>query len=341
MRAAQYEGNGHIGVVEREAAEPGVGEVRIAVAYTGICGTDLHVLHGNMDSRVSLPQSIGHEMSGVIDALGEGTEGLAAGQPVTVMPLDWCGECPACLAGNQHVCQRLAFVGIDTPGSLQEQWIVPASTVVPLPESLSLRHAALIEPLAVACHDVARSRLVAGETAVVIGGGPIGQLISLVAQQQGARVLLIEPNAERRAFAADHGATVIDPSTEDAAALVAQATGGAGADVVFEVAGVAATALGSVDYARVRGRIVIVAIHAQPVPMNLHRVFWRELEIIGTRVYERPDFERAIELLAAGSIPAEDIITDTVPLDRTLDAFHELERGGAMKLLVDVRKAAQ
>jgi len=341
MRAAQYEGNGHIGVVEREAAEPGVGEVRIAVAYTGICGTDLHVLHGNMDSRVSLPQSIGHEMSGVIDALGEGTEGLAAGQPVTVMPLDWCGECPACLAGNQHVCQRLAFVGIDTPGSLQEQWIVPASTVVPLPESLSLRHAALIEPLAVACHDVARSRLVAGETAVVIGGGPIGQLISLVAQQQGARVLLIEPNAERRAFAADHGATVIDPSTEDAAALVEQATGGAGADVVFEVAGVAATALGSVDYARVRGRIVIVAIHAQPVPMNLHRVFWRELEIIGTRVYERPDFERAIELLAAGSIPAEDIITDTVPLDRTLDAFHELERGGAMKLLVDVRKAAQ
>jgi threonine dehydrogenase-like Zn-dependent dehydrogenase len=152
-------------------------------------------------------------------------------------------------------------------------------------------------------------------------------------------VLLVEPNAERRAFAAVHGARVIDPTSEDAAAIVEQATGGAGADVVFEVAGVAATALGSVDYARVRGRIVIVAIHAQPVPMNLHRVFWRELEIIGTRVYERADFERAIQLLADGQIPAEDIITDTVPLDQTLDAFHQLEKGGAMKLLVDVRKA--
>lgn len=339
MRAAQYEGNGRIGVVEKETSEPGAGEVRIAVAFTGICGTDLHVLHGNMDSRVTVPQSIGHEMSGVVDAVGPGAEGLEVGQPVTVMPLDWCGECPACRAGNQHVCQRLTFVGIDTPGSLQEQWIVPASTVVPLPDSLSLRHAALIEPLAVACHDVARSRLAAGETAVVIGGGPIGQLISLVAQAQGATVLLVEPNAERRAFAAAHGATAIDPTSQDAAAIIEQATGGAGADVVFEVAGVAATALGSVDYARVRGRVVIVAIHAQPVPMNLHRVFWRELEIIGTRVYERPDFERAIQLLADGAIPAEDIITDTIPLDQTLDAFHQLEKGGAMKLLVDVRKA--
>lgn len=339
MRVAQYEGNGHIEVVEAEPAVPSTGEVRIAVAYTGICGTDLHVLHGNMDSRVSLPQSIGHEMSGVIDAVGAGTDGLEIGQPVTVMPLDWCGDCPACLAGNQHVCQRLTFVGIDTPGSLQEQWIVPASIIVPLPASLSLRHAALIEPLAVACHDVARSRLAAGEVAVVIGGGPIGQLISLVAQEQRARVLLIEPNAERRAFAAAHGATVIDPVAEDAAVLVEQATGGAGADVVFEVAGVAATALGSVDYARVRGRVVIVAIHAQPVPMNLHRVFWRELEIIGTRVYERQDFERAIQLLTRGAIPAEDIITDTIPLGRTLDAFHRLEQAGAMKLLVDVRKA--
>ncbi|WP_167132748.1 zinc-dependent alcohol dehydrogenase [Paramicrobacterium chengjingii] len=338
MRTAQYHGDGRITAVDHPAVAPGLDEVRIAVAYTGICGTDLHVLHGSMNSRVSIPQPIGHEMSGTIESVGTDVTALSVGQRVTVMPLLWCGECPACRAGNAHVCQNLDFVGIDTPGSLQELWTVPASIVVPVPEQVSLRDAALIEPLAVACHDVARSRLTAGETAVVIGGGPIGQLIALVARSIGATVILIEPSDERRAFAAEHGAQVIDPMAEDAAAIVEQATGGAGADVVFEVAGAEVTALTSVDYARVRGRVVIVAIHAQPPPMNLHRVFWRELEIIGTRVYERADFDHAIELLAGGLVPVSDIVTDVLPLDRTLDAFHLLERGGAMKLLIDLRK---
>ncbi|MCW4457034.1 zinc-binding dehydrogenase [Microbacterium sp. MPKO10] len=340
MRTALYQGDGQITVADRPAAAPGPDDVRIAVAYTGICGTDLHVLHGTMDSRVTVPQAIGHEMSGTVESVGAHVSHLAAGQRVTVMPLLWCGECAACTSGNTHICQNLDFVGIETPGALQELWTVPASIVIPIPDEVPLRDAALIEPLAVACHDVARSRLAAGETAVVIGGGPIGQLISLVAQSTGARVIVIEPAGERRSFAAAHGAQVIDPATEDAAALVEQATGGAGADVVFEVAGAGVTALTSVDYARVRGRVVIVAIHAQPTPMNLHRVFWRELEIIGTRVYERNDFDRAIGLLAAGSIAAADIITDVLPLDHTLDAFHRLEGGDAMKLLIDVRKDA-
>ncbi|WP_144796601.1 zinc-binding dehydrogenase [Microbacterium paludicola] len=337
MRAAQYTGHGSIETVEITEAAPAAGEVRIRVAYTGICGTDLHILHGNMDHRVTVPQSIGHEMSGTIDAIGEGVDGLTPGQAVTVMPLVWCGACPACRAGNSHICQNLDFVGIETPGALQELWNVPASVVIPLPEGVSLAHAALVEPLAVAAHDVRRARLVAGETALVIGGGPIGQLIAVVAARTGAKVIVAEPNADRRALAAANGAHVVDPISENLGDIVQELTAGAGADVVFEVAGIAATALDATAHAKVRGRLVMVAIHPKPVLIDLQRVFWRELEILGARVYEREDFERAISLIAAGEIPADTLITDIVPLDATLQAFEALGNAQAMKVLVDVQ----
>ncbi|GAB3288248.1 zinc-dependent alcohol dehydrogenase [Pseudoclavibacter terrae] len=338
MRAAQYSGEHRIVVNEVEAPAPASGEVQIRVAYTGICGTDLHVLHGSMDARVDVPQAIGHEMSGTVESVGDGVTAFAAGDKVTVMPLDWCGTCPACKAGNSHICQNLNFVGIDSPGSLQELWNVREDLVVPLPASLSLEHAALVEPLAVACHDVARSRLTEGETAVVIGGGPIGQLIALVAAATGATVYVIEPNPERRALAERLGARTIDPTTSDAVAIIEEATGSAGADVVFEVAGVAVTALTAVDYAKVRGRVVLVAIHPNPVPINLHRVFWRELELLGARVYVRADFERAIELLASGAVPADDLITSVVGLSETQSAFDQLSGAAAMKILVNVQE---
>ncbi|NYF12693.1 2-desacetyl-2-hydroxyethyl bacteriochlorophyllide A dehydrogenase [Pseudoclavibacter sp. JAI123] len=338
MRAAQYSGEHRIVVNEVEAPAPASGEVQIRVAYTGICGTDLHVLHGSMDARVDVPQAIGHEMSGTVESVGADVTAFAAGDKVTVMPLDWCGACPACKAGNSHVCQNLNFVGIDSPGSLQELWNVREDLVVPLPASLSLEHAALVEPLAVACHDVSRSRLTEGETAVIIGGGPIGQLIALVAAATGAVVYVIEPNPERRALAQRLGARTIDPTTSDAVAIIEEATGSAGADVVFEVAGVAVTALTAVDYAKVRGRVVLVAIHPNPVPINLHRVFWRELELIGARVYVRADFERAIELLASGAVPADELITSVVGLSETQSAFDQLSGAAAMKILVNVQE---
>lgn len=336
-RAAAYAGDRTIDVIDREVLPPGQGSVQIEVAYCGICGTDLHILHGNMDHRVNPPQPIGHEMSGRVAALGEGVEGLRVGQSVTVMPLDWCNDCPACADGNQHICHKLDFVGIETTGAMQQYWTVPASLIVPIPDGVDLAHAALVEPLAVAAHDVRRSRLQAGETALVIGGGPIGQLIALVATATGAQVILAEPNAERRAFAERNGAVVVDPLADDLGAVVTERTGGAGADVVFEVAGVAATALEATAHAKVRGRVVMVAIHAKPVPVDLHRVFWRELEILGARVYERGDFERAVALIADGQIPCAELISAVVPLADTREAFATLEGAGAMKVLIDVQ----
>jgi 2-desacetyl-2-hydroxyethyl bacteriochlorophyllide A dehydrogenase len=338
MLTAKYVGDRTLMVEEAEPEAPRPGEVRIAVAYVGICGTDLHVFHGDMDGRVTIPATIGHEMSGTIVELGPDVDGWQVGDAVTVMPLDWDGTCPACLAGNQHICQNLDFIGIDSPGALQESWNVPASTLVRLPSGVALRDAALVEPVAVAVHDVRRSELAPGDKAVVIGAGPIGVLIATVATAFGAEVVIAEIDANRRAAAEEMGLRTLDPSAVDQVAWVEEWTGGAGADVVFEVSGAAAAVLGATSLVKVRGTLVVVAIHSQPRPIDLHRLFWRELRILGARVYERRDFERAIELVAQGAIPADRLITQVVPLTEVATAFETLEAGRAMKILVEVAR---
>lgn len=338
MRAAQYIGDGTIAVTSSvQETPPRADEVQIEVAFTGICGTDLHILAGDMDHRVTLPATLGHEMSGTVTQVGTEVTDLIPGTIVTVMPLDWCGNCSTCKAGFEHICPNLDFIGIDTAGAMQTLWNVPASCVVPVPDSVSLQDAALIEPLAVAVHDVNRSRLSEGETALVIGGGPIGQLIALVAKQLGAKVVLAEPDADRRRFADSNGVFAVDPFSANLAEVIDDQTDGVGADVVFEVAGRPDTALTAVQYARPRGRVVIVAIHPKPVPMDLHRMFWRELEIFGARVYERNDFDKAVSLMVSGELPLHRLITDVVSLQDAQKAFDQLSSSQAMKVLVDVK----
>lgn len=337
MLSARYVGDRAIETADIAASPPAVGEVQVRVAYTGLCGTDLHIVHGAMDGRVTRPLVFGHEASGEIAAVGEGVEGWAVGDPVTVMPLDWDGTCPACRAGHTHICQNLDFIGIDSPGALQELWNVPARALVRLPAGLRLDHAALVEPVAVAVHDVRRAELRPGDKTVVIGGGPIGVLIASVAQDLGAEVVVIELDPARRAQIGDLGIPTLDPRETDQVAWVEDWTDGAGADVVFEVSGAAVAVLGSTALAKVRGTVVVVAIHPTPREIDLQRMFWRELRLLGARVYETQDFATAVELVARGVIPADLLITRIVPLRQTAEAFEDLEAGRAMKILVDVR----
>lgn len=335
MKAAQYVGNETFEIAETDAAPPGPGQVRIAPAYTGVCGTDLHIYHGHMDARVTFPAVIGHEMSGVVESLGEGVTDWTVGDKVTVMPLDSCHDCPACRNGHTHVCQNLNFIGVDSSGSLQQLWTVPQEALLRLPDAVRLDHAALVEPTAVAVHDVRRAGLVEGEKAVVIGGGPIGVLIATVARHFGADVVVLELDEKRRRAVEGLGFTTVSPRETDTEAWVAEWTGGAGADVAFEVSGAAAAMLGATSLVRVRGRIVVVAIYPQPTPVNLHAMFWRELTLIGARVYERQDFETAIDLVADGVIPADLLITRIEPLENLPAAFEALAAGEAMKILID------
>ncbi|MES4909261.1 MULTISPECIES: alcohol dehydrogenase catalytic domain-containing protein [unclassified Streptomyces] len=319
-----------------DTRSPGPGEVELAPAYVGICGTDLHIFHGDMDSRVATPAVLGHEMSGRVVRVGPDVKGWQPGDAVTVMPLRWDGTCPACRTGHQHVCQKLDFIGIDSPGAMQQRWTVPASTLVRLPESVSLDRAALVEPTAVAVHDVGRAGIRGGEKVVVVGGGPVGVLIALVARAEGADVRVVELSAHRRRLAADLGLLAWDPAADDVPELVRQWTGDAGADVAFEVSGSAGGVDTAVDVLGVRGRLCLVAIHPRPREVNLHRFFWRELTLVGARLYDRSDFERAVALVADGTIPAARLISKVVPLTEAPAAFEALEAGGdVMKILVD------
>lgn len=337
ITAAYYRGGKKFTVETVEAAAPGPGEVAVRVAYCGICGTDMHVFHGNMDKRVGFERVIGHEMSGTVESLGEGVDGFSKGQKVVVRPLDHCGDCPACRNGHQHICHNLKFLGLDTDGAMQEVWTVPAHTLHALPDDLAMDHAALIEPVAVACHDVRMSRLEPGEDVVVIGGGPIGILVAMVARDAGGKVLVSEVNPNRIEIAKDLGFDVANPSEENLPDVVNGRTGQKGADVVFEVSGVQAGVDAMTAIAATRARIVMVAIHATKPEIDLFQFFWRELELAGVRVYEPEDYEKAISIIASGGVDADKIITDVNPLADVQKAFEELESSpSAMKSLIKV-----
>lgn len=338
MKASVYHRQKTFETTEVHAAPPGPDEVQIKIAYCGICGTDYHIYLGHMDKRVADPQIIGHEMSGTITAVGSHVTGWQPGDQVVVRPLDPCGECPACKAGHSHICQNLKFLGIDTPGALQSYWTVPAHTLHRLPASISLKHAAMIEPVAVACHDVRMGRVKAGEQAVVIGGGPIGMLIALIARHAGAQVLIAEVAPFRLELARQLGFDVANPLVEDVAALVNQRTGGAGADIVFEVSGSNPGAAMMTEIARTRARVVMVAIYAEPAPVNLHRFFWRELQMIGARVYEPEDFEQAIQLVDQRVLPLDQLISTVEPLENLQSVFERIEAGANfMKAMITLQ----
>jgi (R,R)-butanediol dehydrogenase/meso-butanediol dehydrogenase/diacetyl reductase len=200
---------------------------------------------------------------------------------------------------------------------------------------VDLQLAALTEPLAVACHDVRLSGLKSDELAVVLGGGPIGMLVALVAKSTGARVILSEVNPFRLEFARSLGLDAVNPTENDLVQLCQDRSGGAGADVVFEVSGAKAVALGMTDLLAIRGRIVIVAIYPQPVEINLFHFFWKELQMRGARVYEPEDYEKALSLLASGDLPLEKMITRVVPLEEVQSAFEDLDASpNAMKVLL-------
>lgn len=336
MKAAYYSGDRSFTIREDQAKEPGMGEARIRIAYCGICGTDLHVFHGAMDARVTTNRVIGHECSAVIDAVGEGVQGLDVGDSVVVRPLSHCGECAACRKGYIHVCQNLKFLGLDTEGAMQEMWTLPAHTLHKVPTELRLDYAALIEPTAVACHDVARARIKPGEDVLVIGGGPIGLLVAMVAKQAGGNVVISEVSDYRLEVAERLGFKTLNALELNVADEVWRMTGDKGAEVVFEVSATQPGVDTMTEAAAVRGRIVMVGIIGGRKPeVDLFKFFWRELELMGARVYEAADYEKAIELISSGAVDCETLITDIQELEDITKAFQALEGNAtAMKSLI-------
>lgn len=340
MKAAVYEGNGTLSLRESGVRTPQVGEAQINVAYCGICGSDLHILQGSEDHRMTLPSVIGHECSAVVGQVGEGVTGVKPGDQVVVWPVKSCGECPACKEGYGHVCQHLQVRGIETEGAFQSSWTLDADALVPIPEGVSLRHAALAEPLAICCHVIKRGGVQKGDYAVVIGGGPIGLMTALVAKAEGARVLVSEVNEKRLEKARAMGLETVNPINQDVVALVQEATTGKGADVVFETSGSQPGVDVMVKLPKVHGTVVLVAIYGKPMVVDLKQLYYFEKNVVTARMQERSDMERALRLLADGAIDADQIITSVLPLEKIGQGFDRcMDRAGSeVKVIIDCTK---
>ena len=219
---------------------------------------------------------------------------------------------------------------------MQEMWTLPAHTLHKVPPEMRLDYAALIEPTAVACHDVARAGIRAGEDVLVIGGGPIGLLVAMVARQAGGNVMISEVSEYRLRIAEKLGFKTLNAREVNVAEEVWRITGSKGAEVVFEVSATQPGVDTMTEAAAVRGRIVMVGIIGGRKPeVDLFKFFWRELELMGARVYEAVDYEKAIELVVSGAIDCEALITDIRELEDITKAFQSLEGNAtAMKSLI-------
>ncbi|GAB4404191.1 MAG: (R,R)-butanediol dehydrogenase [Anaerolineales bacterium] len=335
MRAALLYGPRDIRVEEVPKPEPGPGEVVIRVRATGICGSDLHTYTG--DRTVEYPQILGHEFAGDVVAVGEGVSGIAPGDRVTAEPNFSCGECLYCREGLVNLCVNRLGMAINWPGTLAEYAKVPARFVWRIPDTMSYRQGALVEPLMVGVHAVRRGRVRVGDTVAVMGCGAIGLLTVAAAKVAGARVFAVDIVPEKLEMARRLGAEAAfngrDPDI--VSQIRALTPAGQGPMVVFETAGVAATVQQALDLVRSGGRVVLVGLSTRPaqvVPMSVAR---REVEILGSFIYYAGEFEVGIRLIADGVVDAEAIVGLAVGLDETEAAFKAVESGAVAKAIVE------
>lgn len=335
MRAACYEGAGRLRVVTVAEPKPAPDEALLRMRRVGICGTDLHIYQGHLDHRVPRGGILGHETFGEVVSAPAGS-GFAPGDRVVVEPLSVCGACRACRMGASYLCYALRVRGVDLPGGLQEYWAVPAARLLRVPAGVPDDVAGVIEPLAVAVHDVRRAGVKADDVVLVFGGGPIGALIALVCRHRGARVAVAEINPFRVELLQGFGLEVLGPGV-DPVRWARERTDGVGVDVAFEVTGNPAAVRAMTEVVRVWGTISMVAIHAEPVPVNLYQIFARELTLHGARLYERADWEEAIGLAAGGRLPLGALVSRKIGLERIAEGFEAALKGGpVMKVLVEL-----
>lgn len=322
-----------------EVAEPtcGDGEAVLEVKYAGICGSDLTIYSGK-HTRATPPTILGHEFSGVVvERRGAGYPGVRVGDRVAVNPVYACGQCALCLGGNGHICEKKGLYGVDTDGGFARYVKVALQAAVRIPDSASFEEGVLVEPLAVAVRAVRIGRLAFGESAVVIGGGPIGLLTAMTVRTAGARtLLLVEPQPFRRQLAESLGFQVLGPE-EATRERVLDCTGGRGIDVVFDAAGVAPAARTGMALVKRTGRIVVVALYKEPVPVDLTALGYGEIAILGSCVYTPDDFARAAGLVADKRLDVSPVVTHRLALEEGVETMARLAKGmDAQKILLAV-----
>lgn len=333
MKAARWHGVKDIRVEDIPEPSPAAGEVKIKVAWTGICGSDLHeylagpifvpVDEEHPLSHDKAPITMGHEYCGEITELGAGVTGLAIGDRVAIEPIFACGTCPACHEGKYNLCDSLGFVGLSGGhGGFAAFSVVPAGMVHKMPDALSMEQGALVEPAAVALHAVRMSKIKAGDTAAVFGAGPIGLLVVEALRVAGAaQIHVVEPSPERREKALELGATsAIDPMSTDPVETIRAATGGV--NVAFEVTGVPRVLPQCIDSTRHEGQTLIVSIWEGDAAFQPNTAVLKERQLLGTIAY-RNIYPAVMELMTQGYFSADKLVTKRISIDEIVDQGFE------------------
>ena len=349
MKAARFHGRKDVRIENVDEPVTRSGTVKIAVAWCGICGTDLHEYlegpifisapgHPHPLSHESAPVTMGHEFSGTIEEVGDGVKNLKVGDNVVVEPYFVCNECPPCKAGNYHLCEKMGFIGLaGGGGGLSEKVVVDQRWVHPIGD-IPLDEAALIEPLSVAHHAVVRSGAKLGDVALIGGAGPIGLLTAAILKGIGVTTVISELSTARKEKALSSGAAdyVIDPTTENVRARVLELTADVGADVAFECAGVNIVLDTLLDALRPAGVLVNVSIWGHPATVDMQKIVLKEIDLRGTIAYVR-DHEETVSLVSSGKINLKPFITGRIALDDLItEGFDTLinHNDTAVKILV-------
>lgn len=330
MKALVYHGNKDLRLEEVPEPRPEPGQVKIRVDYCGICATDIEeYLYGPVFISAGEPNPLtgkmaplitGHEVTGTVVELGEGAAGVAVGDRVVINGVLTCGDCFWCRRGDRSQCPSMAAIGFATDGGLAEYLVWPASQVVVLPEGVSSREAALVEPSSVAIHAVRRSGAAPGETAAVLGVGTVGMLALQALKARGVRAVAVDLRPMSLELAAQLGAdATLNPAQTDVAAALREMTDSVGPDVVIDAAGGADTPARAVEWVRRGGRVVLVAIYTQRPAFDFNSVVATEVQLLGSLAYHQEDVEEAVALLAQGHLRTGPLISQVIGLDQVID----------------------
>jgi len=322
MRAAVVQGLGRPLRIERlPDPQPGADEVVVRVSRCGICGSDLHMTE-DPAYGVEPGYVLGHEFAGEVVACGAGATGLRSGDLVSVTPMQSCGHCPTCLAGEPAWCAEMSLQG----GGYGEYAVAAARQCVPLPASLSLADGAIVEPLAVALHGVRMSGLQAGDRVLVLGAGPIGLAVAFWARRLGAGTVVvqdIQPHQEERALRMGATGFVCDRAEPVAAGL--KALGGP-ADIVYECVGLPGVIAQSVEMTRVKGTVLVLGLCTQPDTLVPFAALSRELRLQTSAFFTLAEYRASLDALDAGAAEPRHLVSETVALDTVPETFEALRK---------------
>ncbi len=334
MKAAVLTNDKEIVYKDVPTPEPGHNQVKIRVGWSSICGTDLHIYLGEFKSRVTYPRILGHEFSGIVESIGQGVTSLKPGDRVAVDPIIWCNQCPPCLDGQNNVCQDLKLLGIEYDGAFAEYVIADPDKAFKVPDSVSLRDAALAELYALGVHSTRKANIEPGDKVVILGSGRLGVgVLEVIRQSSGASWIgVVDVLDSRLRIARKMGADeVINATKEDPVEKINSLTNGQGVDRVIEcigtyqeIPGLQGPAQQAINMARCGGRVVIMGLGNQFTPVFSKEVAIKELEIVGSRV-TMGDFPKALELMKLGKFHTDLIVSETLKLSELGKSFELLE----------------